>query len=123
MPVDALFSEFSEPIAAASIAQVHKARAGRDRPGGGRQGAAPGIERAFRKDVDAFYLDARDHRVAVAGSRRLRPLDVIAHFESVVMRELDLRLEAAAAASSQANTARTRGFACPRSVWFLSAGG
>ena len=49
---DALFSEFSEPVAAASIAQVHKAKL-RD---GGREVAVkvlrPGIERAFR-DVDA----------------------------------------------------------------------
>ena len=57
-PLDALFSEFSEPGAAASIAQVHRARLAHD----GREVAVkilrPGIERAFRKDIDAFYLIA-----------------------------------------------------------------
>ena len=41
-------------------------------------------------------------------SRRLRPTDVIAHFEGVVMGELDLRLETSAAAEFAANTAQGR---------------
>ena len=43
-------------------------------------------------------------------SRRLRPRDVIEHFEGVVMGELDLRLETSAASEFQANTKEDQAF-------------
>ena len=43
-------------------------------------------------------------------ARRLRPRAVIAHFEGVVQGELDLRMEASAAAEFQANTEHDPGF-------------
>ena len=119
-PVDTIFSEFSEPVAAASIAQVHKARLADD----GRLVAVkvlrPGIERAFRKDIDAFYLIAQTIEIIAPFSRRLRPTDVIRHFEGVVMGELDFRLESSAAAEFAANTASDPGFQVPRPVWAYS---
>jgi diphthamide synthase (EF-2-diphthine--ammonia ligase) len=39
-----------------------------------------------------FTLQPRMVEVLAPGARRLRPLDVIAHFEGVVLGELDLRL-------------------------------
>jgi ubiquinone biosynthesis protein len=105
--------DFSEPVAAASIAQVHKRAAGRDRRGGGGQGAAPGDRAAFRTDIDAFYLAARMIEMLAPSARRLRPMDVIAHFEGVVMGELDLRLETSSAAEFAANTAKDEGFRVP----------
>ena len=69
----------------------------------------PNIERAFRKDIDAFYLAARMIEFLSPASRRLRPMDVITHFEGVVMGELDLRLESSAAAEFAANTQEGRG--------------
>ena len=119
--VDELFSEFSGPVAAASIAQVHKARL---RNGGDPVAVKvlrPGIERAFRRDIDAFYLAARMVDLLAPGARRLRPLEVIAHFEGVVLGELDLRLESAAATEFAANTAKDEGFRVPRAHWFLSS--
>ena len=120
-PVDTLFFEFSEPVAAASIAQVHSAR----RADTGERVAVkvlrPGIERAFRKDLDAFHFAAKMIEVLSPASRRLRPSDVVAHFEGVVMGELDLRLEASAASQFAANTAKDQGFAVPRPHWHLSA--
>ena len=120
-PVDRLFSSFSEPVAAASIAQVHKAVV-RDT---GQEVAVkvlrPGIGRAFRRDIDAFYLAAWVIDRLAPGARRLRPLEVIAHFEGVVMGELDLRLESAAAGEFAANTAEDAGFQVPKPVWDLSA--
>ncbi len=119
-PVDTIFSEFSEPVAAASIAQVHKARLAED----GRLVAVkvlrPGIERAFRKDIDAFYLIARTIEILAPFARRLRPTDVIRHFEGVVMGELDFRLESSAAAEFAANTKGDAGFQVPRPVWNYS---
>ena len=81
----------------------------------------PGVERAFRQDVDAFWFIAKTIEFLAPSSRRLRPRAVIAHFEGVVMTELDLRLEAAAAAEFRANTAGDEGFAVPEVLWAHSA--
>ncbi len=120
-PVSAMFSEFSEPVAAASIAQVHKAR----RADTGEEVAVkvlrPGIEKAFRKDIDAFYFAASAIEFLSPASRRLRPTEVIAHFEGVVLAELDLRLESSSAAEFAANTEDDEGFQVPPVVWPLSA--
>ena len=120
-PVSDLFSDFSESVAAASIAQVRKATLADT----GEQVAVkvlrPNIERAFRKDVDAFYLAARMVEMFSPGSRRLRPMDVIEHFDGVVRGELDLRLESAAASEFAANTKDDEGFQLPAIKWNLSA--
>ncbi len=119
-PWDAVFSEISEPVAAASIAQVHKARLRDTGEYVAIKVLRPGIERAFRKDVDAFHLAAWliEH---LPGGRRLRPRDVITHFEGVVLGELDLRLESASAAEFAANTKDDKGFRLPEIKWRHSA--
>lgn len=121
LPVEEIFSTFSEPVAAASIAQVHKAKL----TGTGEEVAVkvlrPKIERAFRRDIDAFYLAARMIETLAPSTRRLRPMDVISHFEGVVMGELDLRLETASAAEFAANTEKDEGFSVPEVKWFLSS--
>jgi len=120
-PLEELFSEFSEPVAAASIAQVHKARlAGMDRDVAVKV-LRPGVERAFRKDIDAFYLTAWVIETLAPASRRLRPRDVIAHFEGVVMQELDLRIESSAAGEFASNTEGDAGFEVPAVEWFISS--
>ncbi len=120
-PVEAMFSDFSEPVAAASIAQVHKATRVED----GREVAVkvlrPGIERAFSRDIDAFYFAASMIEALSPASRRLRPRDVIAHFEGVVAGELDMRLETSAASEFAENTEGDEGFIVPRPFWPLSA--
>ncbi|HLQ18937.1 MAG TPA: AarF/UbiB family protein, partial [Tabrizicola sp.] len=120
MPVPTIFSEFSEPVAAASIAQVHRARLADTGEEVAVKVLRPGIERAFRKDIDAFYLAARWIERLAPFSRRLRPVEVIKHFEGVVMGELDLRLESSSAAEFAANTAKDEGFQVPKPHWFLS---
>ena len=121
VPVDQVFSEFSEPIAAASIAQVHRARLAQTGEEVAVKVLRPGIEKAFQKDIDAFYFAAWLIETLSPSSRRLRPRDVIAHFESVVHGELDLRLESSAAAEFAANTAKDDGFRVPAVQWFLSS--
>ncbi len=120
-PVDELFSEFSEPVAAASIAQVHKARLAETNEEVAVKVLRPKIEAAFRRDVDAFYFAARVIELLSPGSRRLKPMDVIEHFEGVVNGELDLRLETAAAAEFAANTQSDDGFRVPHVKWDLSS--
>tara|TARA_R110002020_G_scaffold247041_2_gene460997 strand:- start:39780 stop:41312 length:1533 start_codon:yes stop_codon:yes gene_type:complete len=120
-PVDTIFSEFSAPVAAASIAQVHRARLRNSGEEVAVKVLRPGIEKAFRKDVDAFYLAARMVEIFSPGSRRLRPMDVIEHFDGVVRGELDLRLESSAASEYAANTKDDKGFQLPEIKWDYSA--
>ncbi|RYH01582.1 2-polyprenylphenol 6-hydroxylase [Salipiger sp. IMCC34102] len=118
--VDDTFSVFSDPVAAASLAQVHKATLRETGEDVAVKILRPGIERAFRRDIDAFYFAARVIEVFSPSYRRLRPMDVITHFEGVVMGELDLRLESSAAAEFAANTADDAGFSVPKIRWHLS---
>jgi ubiquinone biosynthesis protein len=119
-PVEEVFSSFSEPVAAASIAQVHRATMRETGEDVAVKVLRPGIEKAFRKDIDAFYFAARVIELLSPASRRLRPTDVIAHFEGVVMGELDLRLEASSASEFAANTEGDPGFQLPDIKWPLS---
>ena len=120
LPVDELFSSFSEPVAAASIAQVHRATLAATGQDVAVKVLRPGIERAFRKDIDAFYFAARTIEFIAPASRRLRPLEVIKHFEGVVLGELDLRLESSAASEFADNTKNDAGFQVPKPLWDLS---
>jgi ubiquinone biosynthesis protein len=92
------FAEFGPPIAAASIAQVHKAVVVDD---AGRRNVAvkilrPGIEKQFRRDLDSYRFAARQIERLHAPSRRLRPIAVVDTLAHSVEIEMDLRLEAAA---------------------------
>jgi len=118
---DTIFSEFSPPVAAASIAQVHKARLTEGGEAVAVKVLRPNIERAFAKDVDAFYLAARIVEIFAPGARRLRPIEVIEHFDGVVQGELDLRLESSAAGEFAANTKNDAGFVLPAIRWEYSA--
>lgn len=120
-PIEELFSEFSEPVAAASIAQVHKATLAATGETVAVKVLRPGIERAFRRDVDAFYFAADFIEFIAPFSRRLRPRAVIEHFDGVVTGELDLRLESASASQFEANTATDEGFQVPTIKWEYSA--
>ncbi len=120
LPVDTVFSEFGPPVAAASIAQVHRATLRDTGEDVAVKVLRPGIERAFRKDIDAFYFAAGMIEALSPSSRRLRPTDVITHFEGVVLGELDLRLESSSASEFAANTAQDKGFGLPSIQWMYS---
>lgn len=118
---DVLFTTFSEPVAAASLAQVHKAHLADTGEAVAVKILRPGIERAFRKDIDAFYFAAKTIEFLLPSARRLRPMDVITHFDGIVTGELDLRLEASAAAEFSVNTSGDEGFQVPQVKWDMSA--
>jgi ubiquinone biosynthesis protein len=96
-PLEAMFTSFAdEPVAAASIAQVHFAITA-----DGRDVAVkvlrPGIEEAFARDLDLFYWIAELVERTQPRFRRLKPMEAVRAFADVVRIEMDLRMEAAAA--------------------------
>jgi ubiquinone biosynthesis protein len=119
--IETIFSEFSEPVAAASIAQVHKAKILETGEEVAVKVLRPKIEKAFRKDIDAFYLAAKIIERMSASARRLKPSDVIKHFDHVVQGELDLKLEAAAAGEYASTTKNDYGFDVPKAHFFYTS--
>lgn len=119
-PLYNIFSEFDgNPVAAASIAQVHKAVL-KD----GRIVAVkiirPGIARKFKHDLALFYFIAR--MVAKLPScKRLRPVAIIDVFAATVKKELDLRLEAASSAQLRDNCKNDDGIYIPKIFWEYTA--
>ena len=118
---DYYFSDISEPVAAASIAQVHKAHLKTDGTAVAVKVLRPDVEKAFRRDIDAFYLGASLVEIFAPFTRRLRPREVIKHFEGVVNAELDLRVEGAACAEFVANTEKDAGLKVPATNFAYSA--
>ena len=119
--VETCFSSFSEPVAAASLAQVHKAVIRETGQAVAVKVLRPGIEKAFMRDVDAFHFAARMIEIFAPFARRLKPSSVIEHFEGIVRAELDLRTEASAGDEFAANTKGDKGFGVPALIWTLSA--
>jgi ubiquinone biosynthesis protein len=112
-----LIGDLGEPVAAASIAQVHPAVW---KPTGRKVAIKvlrPMVRRQFRADIGAFYFIAGLIERIVPGSRRLRPTAVVAHFEGVVSTELDLRLEAAAASEYRDNAKGDEKLLVPEVFW------
>ena len=120
-PIDTIFAEFGEPIAAASIAQVHKATLAATGEEVAVKVIRPGIEKAFRKDIDAFHFAAQFIELLSPSSRRLKPTDVISHFDQTTTGELDLRMEAAGASEYYDNTLSDEFFCVPKIYWNTSS--
>ncbi|MDR3376407.1 MAG: 2-polyprenylphenol 6-hydroxylase [Ancalomicrobiaceae bacterium] len=125
-PISALFASIGEPVAAASIAQVHRAEV-IDADGSSHAVAVkvlrPDIEARFRRDLDSFYLAARILERLVPPIRRLRPVAIVDTLARSVRLEMDLRLEAAALSELAENTAGDPGFRVPKVDWVRTAKG
>lgn len=125
-PVDELFEDFGEAVAAASIAQVHPARIhGAD--GEERKVAVkvlrPGVQRRFQQDLESYYLVARLAERFHPPSRRLRPVAIVDTLAQSVAMEMDFRLEAAGLSEMAENTAEDPGFRVPDVDWIRTAKG
>ena len=88
--IDEVFHNFEKPVAAASLAQVHKAILKLNKKEVAVKVLRPGIEKAFLRDIDAFYFIARFIELLSPSSRRLKPLEVIKYFEAVSYTHLTL---------------------------------
>ena len=102
-PLAELFARFDdEPLAAASIAQVHTACLP-----DGREAIVkvlrPGVRAQIRRDVDVLHALAELAERYWGEARRLRPREVVREFDNTLMHELDLMREAANAAQLRRN--------------------
>ncbi len=118
-PIDKTFASFGPSVAAASIAQVHRAEV--KTPTGLRPVAVkvlrPGIERRFNIDQEAFAFAARHAEQLSAEARRLRLVETVATLQRSVALEMDLRLEAAALSEMAENAKDDPGFRVPEIDW------
>jgi ubiquinone biosynthesis protein len=122
-PIEKVFASFGPPVAAASIAQVHRAELSAEY--GGRAVAVkvlrPNIERRFKLDVDAFTFVARNAERLSAEARRLRLIEVVETLRRTVALEMDLRFEAAALSEMAENTKDDPDFRVPAVDWGRTA--
>lgn len=111
-PVEQIFDSFeSEPLASASVAQVHRATLGR--PVGTEEETEqipvvvkiqrPGIVSTVAKDLDLLYLFARIIERTVPESRVYSPTGLVREFDRAINAELDFTIEAENAARFAGN--------------------
>lgn len=113
-------SNISEPIAAASIAQVHKADL--THADGKVERVAvkilrPDIEHRFQRDLDSFFAGARLAEALVPPLRRMRPTQIVETLDRSAKLELDLRFEASAISEYTENLTEDQKFTCPDVRW------
>jgi len=109
----------SEPVAAASIAQVHKAQI--NDKGIIKDVAIkilrPNIKKKFNEEIDALMLFAFFVESFVKKTKRLKLIEVIFLLKEITNLEMDLRFEAAAANEYAENTKNDAGFKVPQIYW------
>ncbi|MDG4851026.1 MULTISPECIES: 2-polyprenylphenol 6-hydroxylase [unclassified Mesorhizobium] len=117
--IEDLYATFGEPVAAASIAQVHGAEVVRD--GKASRVAVkvirPGVRHRFFQDLESYFLAARLQEKYIPSSRRLRPIEVTQTLAQTTKVEMDMRLEAAAFSELAENTKDDPGFRVPAVDW------
>lgn len=98
-----VFASFSaEPLASASIAQVHAAQL-KDGQQVVVKVVRPGIEKIIERDVGLMYVIAGFANRYWPEARRLRPLEIVSEYEKTIFDELDLMREAANASQLKRN--------------------
>ncbi|MEN9417682.1 MAG: 2-octaprenylphenol hydroxylase of ubiquinone biosynthetic pathway UbiB [Pseudomonadota bacterium] len=118
-PIGDIFEHFeAEPVASASIAQVHFARLH-----GGRDVAVkvlrPGMLEVIERDLALLHTLARGVERLSTDGRRLRPREVVAEFDTYLHDELDLVREAANAAQLRRNMDGLDLVLVPEMLWEL----
>ncbi len=111
--------DLSEPVAAASIAQVHKAKINDN---GTIKDVAikiirPDIKKIFNEEIDAMMLFAFIIESFLKKTKRLKLVEVVFLLKEITNLEMDLRFEAAAANEYAENTKNDAGFKVPEIYW------
>ncbi|WJM53198.1 ubiquinone biosynthesis regulatory protein kinase UbiB [Pseudomonas asiatica] len=118
-PVTQLFSRFDvEPLASASVAQVHAARL--------KSGeevvvkvVRPGLKPVIAQDLAWLFLIAKAAERASADARRLHPVEIVGDYEKTIYDELDLLREAANASQLRRNFEGSELMYVPQVYWDL----
>jgi ubiquinone biosynthesis protein len=122
-PLSESFASFGPAVAAASIAQVHRAEI--ETPDGRKAVAVKvlrqDVERRFRVDLEAFVFAARHAESLSSEARRLRLIETVNTLRRSVAIEMDLRLEAAALSEMAENTKSDPDFRVPTVDWDRTA--
>ena len=109
----------SEPVAAASIAQVHKAQI--DDNGIIKDVAIkilrPDIKKIFNEEIDAMMLFAYLIETIIKKTKRLKLVEVVFLLKEITNLEMDIRFEAAAANEYAENTKNDIGIRVPKIYW------
>ena len=118
--VDNLFLSFEEePLAAASLAQVHEAKLKN-----GKEVVVkvlrPNIERDVKRNLRALRSAAKLTKYLYKESDRLKPIEVVKDYESTILRELDLRLEASNSNLTRKNFIGSKELYIPEVFWDLT---
>jgi ubiquinone biosynthesis protein len=122
-PLSEVFTLLGPPVAAASIAQVHRAQIATETGVGtvAVKVLRPGVERRLKADLEAFYFVARSAEALSTEARRLRLIEVVDTLARSVKIEMDLRLEAAALSEMADNTKDDADFRVPFIDWERTA--
>ena len=118
--VGELFAEFdTQPLASASIAQVHAATL--------HEGdkvivkvVRPNIEKTIQRDIDLLFTIARLARKYSRDARRLRPVEVVEEYNKTIHDELDLLREAANSTQLRRNFSDGKLLYVPEVYWDLT---
>lgn len=119
--VTELYSSFKiEPMASASVAQVHEATL----PGGESvvvKVVRPDIEPVIREDIALLHSLAKFVAAYVPQGHRLRPVEVVSDYELVILDELDLAREAANGSQLRRNFKDSNLVYIPQVYWDYSS--
>jgi len=116
-PVSEMFAEFhAEPLASASIAQVHAARL-KDGEEVVVKVVRPDIEARLARDISLLKTIASLAERYWAEGERVHPLGLVREFETVVYDELDMQREASNASMLRRNFTDSRDVYIPKIHW------
>lgn len=116
-PVTELYAEFeATPMASASVAQVHTATLHSGESAVVKV-VRPDIEPVIRQDIALMFTLARLAAKYLPQGHRLRPVEVVADYELVILDELDLGREAANASQLRRNFADSNLVYVPEVYW------
>ena len=112
-------NDLTEPIAAASIAQVHFATIKNfsENKKVAIKILRPNIEKIFNEELDALMLLAYIAENFITKTKRLKLVEVVQLLREITNVEMDLRFEAAAANELNENTKNDIGFNVPKIYW------